>query len=216
MVDLCEPDVGPLVRRLRRRARAALQAARRGRHVHGARPRAQRPGSLLGHDAIRATSPGSRTAPSSARSARTTPAPRTTGWTRPRCARSSHGLFRGLHARPHDVRHPVLDGSARLAALLHRRRAHRLALRRREHAGDDPGRAARRSTCSATTATSCRASTRSARRSSPARPTPRGRATPTRSGSSTSPRPARSGRTARATAATPSSARSASRCASRR
>ena len=54
----------------------------------------RRPGST-GPPPTRATSPGSRTAPSSAPSAKPTPGPRTTGWTRPRCARSSHELFRG-------------------------------------------------------------------------------------------------------------------------
>ena len=74
---------------------------------------------------------------------------------------------------------------------------------------------ARCSTCSAPTATSCPACTRSARRSSPARRTWPGRATRP-STSSTIPRRRRSGATARATAATPCSARSASRCASPR
>ena len=60
------------------------------------------------------------------------------------------------------------------------------------------------------------ACTRSGPRSSPARTTCRGRRTPRRSTSSTTPRRARSGRSARATAATPSWARSASRCASPR
>ncbi len=50
----------------------------------------------------------------------------------------------------------------------------------------------------------------------PARPTARGRATPTTSTSSTSRTPVRSGASARATAAMPSSARSASPSASRR
>ena len=41
---------------------------------------------------------------------------------------------RRLHARPHDVRDPVQHGAARLADRAHRRAAHRLALRRRQHA----------------------------------------------------------------------------------
>ena len=48
------------------------------------------------------------------------------------------GLFTRLHAGPHDVRRAVLDGPARLAHRPHRRAAHRLALRRREHADHDP------------------------------------------------------------------------------
>ena len=46
-----------------------------------------------------------------------------------------------LHRRdegPHHVRGAVLDGPARLADCPHRRRAHRLRLRGREHAHDDP------------------------------------------------------------------------------
>ena len=85
----------------------------------------------------------------------------------------------GRDARPHDVRRAVLDGPARLADRAHRRGAHRLRLRRGEHAHDDRAWARPRSTCSATTASSSRASTRSACRSSPARPTCRGRATTT-------------------------------------
>ena len=66
------------------------------------------------------------------------------------------GAVRRLHARPHDVRGPVQHGPARLADRAHRRRAHRLAVRRRQHADHDPHGHARCSTCSAATATSCR------------------------------------------------------------
>ena len=50
-------------------------------------------------------------------------------------------LTDALHRRdagPHDVRRAVLDGPARLADRPHRRAAHRLGLRRREHADHDP------------------------------------------------------------------------------
>ena len=46
-------------------------------------------------------------------------------------------LHRG-DARADDVRHPVLDGAARLADRPHRRAAQRLGLRRRQHADHDP------------------------------------------------------------------------------
>ena len=130
-----------------------------------------------------------------------------------RDARDAQRAVHGRHEGPHDVRRAVLDGPARLADLRDRRPAHGFRLRRHEHADHDPHgrRGARRS--SATTARSCPACTRSAPRSRRARRTCRGRAT-TRSTSSTSPRRARSGPTARATAATRCSARSASRCGS--
>ena len=76
-------------------------------------------------------------------------------------------MKRPLHRRdagPHDVRGAVLDGPARLAHRPHRRAAHRLRLRRREHADHDPHGPGARSTCSATTASSCRACTPSAPR----------------------------------------------------
>ena len=147
---------------------------------------------------------------------RSTPARPTTGVTRPRCAQTLDGLFKGSHEGPHHVRRPLLHGPARLGHRPHRRAAHRLGLRGRLHADHDPHGHAAPSRCSATTASSSPACTRWARRSSRARPTCRGRATPRTSTSSTSPRPARSSRTARATAATPCWARSASPCASPR
>ena len=114
---------------------------------------------------IPATSPGSRTGPSSAPSARRTPARPTTGGTRRRCGRRSSRLFDGCDERPDDVRGPVLDGPARLRQVADRRPAHRLRLRRRLDADHDPDGRAGRSRCSAPTASSCPASTRSARRS---------------------------------------------------
>ena len=120
-----------------------------------------------------------------------------------------------LYARPHHVRGAVLHGPARRGGSQARRRDHRLRVRRRLDADDDPDGHRRRWTRSATTASSSRRCTRSAPRWSPARRTCRGRAT-TPSTSPTSPRPARSGATARATAATRCWARSATRCASPR
>ena len=50
----------------------------------------------------------------------------------------AHGVvLRRLHARPHDVRDPVLHGADRLAVRALRRRDHRQRLRRREHVPDD-------------------------------------------------------------------------------
>ncbi len=120
-----------------------------------------------------------------------------------------------LHARPHDVRRAVLDGPARLRHRAHRRRADRQRLRRGQHEDHDAHgprgarRARRRRPLRAVHAHRRRAARRRARRTSP------GRATRP-STSSTTPRRRRSGATARATAATPCSARSASRCASPR
>ena len=126
------------------------------------------------------------------------------------------GAVRRVDAGPHAVRGAVLDGPARLADLLHRGAADRLGVRRlldADHDAHGPagaGRARRRR------ASSCRACTRSATRSCTAARTSRGRATLRTSTSSTSPRRARSGPTARATAATRCWARSASRCGSPR
>ncbi len=60
-----------------------------------------------------------------------------------RDARDPRRALPRLHARADDVRGPVQHGAARLAAVVHRRGDHRLALRRGEHAHDDPCRAGR-------------------------------------------------------------------------
>ena len=98
-------------------------------------------------------------------------------------------LYRGSHARPHDVRHPVLHGAARGRAPDVRRRDHRQRLRRVLDADHDPDGQPRCWTGWATTRRSCPACTRSAPPSSRARPTCRGRATRR----STSPSSRRSG-----------------------
>ena len=119
------------------------------------------------------------------------------------------------HARPHALRRAVLDGPARLPDLRDRRPADRFPLRRRVDADHDPhgpGRARR-----ARRRRRVRALHAHGRQ--PARgggdELARGRATP-RSTSSTSPRRARSGPSAPATAATRCWGRSASRCGSPR
>ena len=193
----------------------ADRRAGRRRHAQAPQPR-QAPQLLLRRLRPRATSPGSRAAPSSAPRTRTTPARPTTGSTRPRCAPTLKPPVRGLHARPHHVCRAVLHGPDRLEDLrqlgveitdsayvaismrvmtrMGKRGAGRARRGRLLRAGRPlPGRAAGR---------------RPGRRR-------RGPAT-TPNTSSTSPRPARSGPTARATAATPCWARSATPCASPR
>ena len=108
-----------------------------------------------------------------------------------RDARRDDRAVHRRHAGPHHVRGAVLHGPARLAHRPHRRAAHRLGLRGRQHAHHDPhgpGRArrARRRPVGAVRALGRR--TAAAGRGRRAR----GRATPTTSTSSTSPRPARS------------------------
>ena len=214
MVELCEPESRPLVRRLRLRVRAPGEAAGRHGHLHRPRPR-QAARLLLGPLRPERRRPGRGPhlhllrARDRRRPHQQLEGPR-------RDAGQAQRVVPGLHARPHHVRRALQHGSARFAAVVHRRRDHRLRLRGREHAHDDarrPGRARRarrRRRLRALRALGRRPARRPAKTTSP------GRATPTRSGSCTSPRRARSGRSARATAATRCSARSASRCASRR
>lgn len=52
-------------------------------------------------------------------------------------ARDPQRPVQGLHARSHAVRRAVLDGPARFADRPHRRRDHRLPVRRHQHAHDD-------------------------------------------------------------------------------
>ena len=97
---------------------------------------------------------------------------------------------RRLHARPDDVRRALQHGPARLANRADRRRADRLAVRRRQHADHDAHGPRRATTCWAPTASSCPACTRSARRSRRGQQDVPGPATRSRSTSSTSPRSA--------------------------
>ena len=84
------------------------------------------------------TSPGSRTAPSSARVDEKDAGP-TNNWMAPDEMKAiMRDLYRGSHARPHDVRHPVRHGPPRRRAADVRRRDHRLGVRRRLDARHGP------------------------------------------------------------------------------
>ena len=139
----------------------------------------------------------------------------TNNWRAPKEMREVlHEKFAGsMRGRTH-VRRAVQHGPAGLADRRDRHPAHGLRLRGGEHADHDPhgqgraGRARRGRRLRAVPAHDGRAARATARSPAP------GRAT-RRSTSSTSPRRARSGPTARATAATRCWARSASRCGSR-
>ena len=132
-----------------------------------------------------------------------------------RDARRAEGLFRGsMQGRTLYVV-PFSMGPLGSDIVADRRAADRLALRRRAHADHDPhGHDGALEALGADgDFVPCIHSIGAPLDAGPGRRR-RGRPTPTRSTSSTTPRRARSGRTAPATAATRCSARSASRCAS--
>ena len=140
----------------------------------------------------------------------------TNNWIAPEEMRTDvRGDLRRLHARPHHVRGPVLHGPARRQHLPARRGDHRLGVRGRVDADhDQDGNAGAALDRGARVVRPCRPLGRRPA-GSPARRTCRGRATGP-STSPTSPRPGRSGPTARGTAGTRCSARSATRCGSPR
>ena len=92
----------------------------------------------------------------------------TNNWVEPvQDAAQAEGAVPGLDGRPDDVRLAVQHGPDRLADVTDRRAAHRLCVRRREHADHGPHRTGRfRSRSTRTRSASCRACTPWAPRSS--------------------------------------------------
>ena len=126
----------PLVRRLRRGARAAVRRARRRRHLHAARRRAA-PEFVSG--ALRSGRRRARRGPHLhlQRSPRGCRADQQLARPRRDAQRAARALL-GRDAWAHALRGAVLDGPDRLADRTHRRAADRLGLRRGLHARDDP------------------------------------------------------------------------------
>ena len=210
-------QAGPhrLVRRQRRRVRPPVRGDGRERDAEEAQS-GEAAEQLPRAAPIRPTSRASRTARSSAARRRRTPARPTTGSRRRRCAQTLRRLFDGCMRGPHDVRGAVLDGAARQPHRAHRHRALRQPVRRRQHEADDAHgarrvrRAGQRRRLRALRALGGRAARRRAGR----------RAVAVQQGPQVHRPLSRDARdlvvTARATAATRCSARSASRCASPR
>jgi AcrR family transcriptional regulator len=148
------PRCHPLVRRQRRRARCAGRADRAapsslsmlGRwHLLPLNPGRHPPGLLPAPFATRIPSDVARVEHLTFVCTRERDdAGPNNHWMAPgRGAREDGCAVRRLHARPHAVRGALLHGPDRFAAGALRRRDHRLALRGRQHAHDDPhGRAA--------------------------------------------------------------------------
>ena len=211
---LTTPDGDPLGRRVRRGVGPADDPARRRRHLHPAQPRQEAEQLLRGlRPQRRRPGRGPHLHLLRGREGRRLHeqlevAGRDEG--------PDDRPLQGVHDRPHDVRHPVRHGPHRGRRADVRRRGHRLRLRRRldedhgphRHPGAEGHRGAGRRLRQGPALGRLPAHRRQGRRR-------RGRAARP-STSPTSPRPARSGPTARATAATPCSARSATRCASPR
>ena len=139
----------------------------------------------------------------------------TNNWMHPAEMKATWTACSTAHARAHDVRDPVQHGAARLADRPYRRRAHRHALRRRQHADHDPHGQAVLDVLGDGDFVPCLHSV--GRRCEPGQEDVPWPCNQGREVHRALPRGAhRSGRTAAATAATRCSARSASRCGSPR
>ena len=141
MVELCEPDDVHWFDGSDEEHAAPLQAAGRRGHVRRARRR-EAPRLLLGPLRPERRRPGR--GPHLHLLDHEADAGPTNNWKDPAEMRDqARRAVPRLHAGPHDVRGALQHGPARLAALLHRRRDHRLPLRRGEHAHDDARRSGR-------------------------------------------------------------------------
>ena len=215
IAELTKPDAVLLVRRLRRGVRPLCQVLVDGGHVPQAHD-AKRPNSYLAWSDP-ATSRASRTARSSAPSARRTPGP-TNNWQRPggdarearrRCS-TARCAGRTMYVVPFSMG-PLGSDKSHVGVQLTDSPYVAVSMRIMTRMGQARARRARRGR-----RVRARACTRVG---APLEDGPGRRAVAVQRGastSSTSPRRARSGPSARATAATRCSARSASRCASPR